>query len=479
VLHFPIYRTYITPSGPSSGDREIINRAIMQARADWFGPDAGIFDFLRDALTLDLVSSGRTGYSIARDRLFAFKVQQFTGPMMAKSLEDTAFYRYHRLLALNEVGGNPAAAGLSVAKFHDRMEERSVKSRDGLSATATHDTKWGEDARVRLLALTELADEWSEAVPRWRAQNAPLADSSRPQRIPSLAHEYMIYQSLLGAWPLGGIDESFVERMRGYAIKAAREGKQQTSWIAPDEVYEAGLATFVERLLNAQSSARFIDSFDALARRVALIGALNSLTQITLKTTMPGVPDFYQGTELWDLSLVDPDNRRAVDFSGRANALASISMQPDWRSLVAHWNDGRIKFALLSRLLALRRKLPEVFAKGSYHPLRVEGPHCDEIIAFARIHDRDAMIVVTARWFSRVSHKGRIWPSGASWDATVSLEAFSEAIHAVRAQKEARGPRITVAELFEHVPVALLRAQYAPARRERMRVRNRQAAPAA
>jgi (1->4)-alpha-D-glucan 1-alpha-D-glucosylmutase len=479
VLHFPIYRTFITPSGPSTGDREIINRAIMQARADWFGPDAGIFDFLRDALTLDLISSGRTGYSIARARLFAFKVQQFTGPMMAKSLEDTAFYRYHRLLALIEVGSNPAAAGLSVGKFHERMEERSAKSRDGLSATATHDTKRGEDSRARLLALTELADEWSKAVSGWRAQNAPLADSSRLQRIPSSAHEYMIYQSLLGAWPLGGIDASFVERMRAYAIKAAREGKQQTSWVAPDEVYEAGLVSFVERLLNRQSSARFIDSFDALARRAALIGALNSLTQIALKTTMPGVPDFYQGTELWDLSLVDPDNRRPVDFSARADALASVSLQPDWRALAAHWNDGRIKFALLCRLLALRRDLPEVFAKGSYRPLRVEGPHRDEIIAFARIHDRDAVIVVSARWFGRASNKGRAWPSGASWDATVSLEAFRQAIHAVGTPKETHGPRIAIAEAFEHVPVALLRAQYAPARRERTVAKNKQTAAAA
>jgi len=479
VLHFPIYRTYITPSGPSRGDREIINQAITQARAEWFGPDTGIFDFLRDALTLDLISSGRTGYSIARDRQFAFKVQQFTGPMMAKSLEDTAFYRYHRLLALNEVGGNPAAGGLSVAQFHECMKERARKSPDGLTATATHDTKRGEDARARLLALTELADEWKQAVLDWRAQNAPLADASWPQRIPSLAHEYMIYQSLLGAWPLGGVDASFVERMRAYAIKAVREGKQQTSWVAPDEVYEVGLGAFVQRLLNRGSSARFIDSFDAFARRAALIGALNSLTQITLKTTMPGVPDFYQGTELWDLSLVDPDNRRAVDFSARIDGLKSIRMRPDWRALAAHWGDGRIKFALICSLLALRGESPDVFAKGSYRPLQVEGPHREEIIAYARIHNRSAVIVLAARSFGRVTRRGYSWPSGASWDATVSIEAFSEAVHAVGAPREARGPHIAIADLFDHLPVALLRAQYAPARRDRATVRSKQSAPVA
>jgi (1->4)-alpha-D-glucan 1-alpha-D-glucosylmutase len=479
VLHFPIYRTYITPSGPSRGDRAIINQAITQARADWFGPDAGIFDFLRDALTLDLISSGRTGYSIARDRQFAFKVQQFTGPMMAKSLEDTAFYRYHRLLALNEVGGNPGAGVLSVAEFHECMEERAGKSPDGLTATATHDTKRGEDARARLLALTQLADEWKAAVLDWRAQNAPLADSSRSQRIPSLAHEYMIYQSLLGAWPLGGIDASFVERMRAYAIKAAREGKQQTSWVAPDEIYEAGLEGFIERLLNERRSARFIASFDAFARRAALIGALNSLTQITLKTTMPGVPDFYQGTELWDLSLVDPDNRRPVDFSARIDGLQSIRMQPDWQALATHWDDGRIKFALIRRLLALRSELPDVFAKGSYRPLNVEGPHHEEIIAFARIHDRNAVIVVTARWFDRITKRGRTWPSGTAWDATVSIEAFSEAAYALGAAKEARGSGIAIAELFEHLPVAVLRAQYVPVRRDRAILKHKQNAPVA
>jgi (1->4)-alpha-D-glucan 1-alpha-D-glucosylmutase len=481
VLHFPIYRTYITPSGPSRGDREIINRAITQARADWFGPDAGIFDFLRDALTLDLIASGRTGYSIARDRQFAFKVQQFTGPMMAKSLEDTAFYRYHRLLALNEVGGNPAAGVLSVAEFHECMAERSAKSPQGLTATATHDTKRGEDARARLFALTELANEWKAVVLEWQAWNAPLADSSRSQRIPSLAHEYMIYQSLVGAWPLGGFDASFVERMRAYAIKAAREGKQQTSWVAPDEVYEAGLAGFIERLLDERRSA-FIDSFDAFVRRAALIGALNSLTQITLKTTMPGVPDFYQGTELWDLSLVDPDNRRPVDFAARIDGLASICEQQDWRALAAHWNDGRIKLTLVRRLLALRRELPDVFAKGSYLPLDIDGPHREEIIAFARIHHRNAVIVVTARGFGRATRGGRAWPSGPSWDATVSIDAFSEAAHALavgKGAKEARGPRLAVAELFEHLPLAVLRAQYVSVRRDRATVKIRQNAPAA
>ena len=214
---------------------------------------------------------------------------------MAKSLEDTAFYRYARLLALNEVGGDAAAGGLSIAGFHERMQQRAAKLPHGLTATATHDTKRGEDARMRLIALSELADDWARGVHEWRALNAKFAGSAGQPRSPSPAHEYMLYQALLGAWPLGGIDADFIERMQAYAIKAAREGKEQTSWLAPDETYETGLRDFVGRVLDRRQSARFIDSFDVLARRAALLGALRSLTQLALKTTMPGVPDFYQG----------------------------------------------------------------------------------------------------------------------------------------------------------------------------------------
>jgi (1->4)-alpha-D-glucan 1-alpha-D-glucosylmutase len=255
ILHFPIYRTYVTASGPSREDRAIIEGAIAKARDDWFGPDLGIFDFLRDALTLDLVAPGRVGHSIARARRFAFKVQQFTGPMMAKSLEDTAFYRWHRLLALNEVGGNPAANALSVGSFHERVQERAAKLPHGLTATATHDTKRGEDARARLLSLSELADEWTRSVHQWRQLNAKLVVSSGASRIPSPAHEYMLYQALLGAWPLTGIQADFVERMQAYAVKAAREGKQQTSWLAPNERYESGLTDFIERLFDRRICA--------------------------------------------------------------------------------------------------------------------------------------------------------------------------------------------------------------------------------
>ena len=471
IVHFPIYRTYVTASGPSREDRAVIEGAIAKARDDWFGSDVGIFDFLRDALTLDLVAPGRLGHSIARARRFAFKVQQFTGPMMAKSLEDTALYRFHRLLALNEVGGNPAVGGMSVDSFHERMQERAAKWPHGLTATATHDTKRGEDARARLLTLSELADEWTRSVHQWRQLNAKLIVPSGASRIPSPAHEYMLYQALLGAWPLTGIEADFVERMQVYAVKAAREGKLQTSWLAPNERYESGLTDFVQRLLDRERSTSFIDSFDAFARRAALIGALNSLAQLLLKATLPGIPDFYQGTEFWDLSLVDPDNRRAVDFAARASALASIGEEPDWSALASTWPDGRVKFALLRELLALRHDLPDLFTHGGYRALEVVGPNRREIVAFARLGERDAVIVVTGRLFGRATQNGTRWPPAQAWNAWVLVEGFSQMRNMLAPGEAMAGPRLAAADLFDVLPMAVVQAQYTPARRERPKAR--------
>src|SRR5258708_15386475 len=230
------------------------------------------------------------------------------------------------------------------------MKTRSERAPHGLTATATHDTKRGEDARARLLCLSEIPADWAHAVAAWQTMNAPLVDATAPSRTPSAAHEYMLYQALLGAWLPTGPDRSLSERMQAFAIKAAREGKEQTSWLDPDERYEAGLKQFVHDVLDQARSAEFIGSFGGFADRVALMGALKSLTQVTLKVTMPGTPDFNQGTELWDLSLVDPDNRSPVDFSARARALQALAGSPDWATLRNTWPDGRTKLALTSRL---------------------------------------------------------------------------------------------------------------------------------
>src|SRR5260370_15990683 len=278
-------------------DRVLISETIEKARVDWFAADEGIFEFLRDTLTMDLIKPGRPPHSAPRVRRFALKVQQFTGPVMAKALEDTAFYRYHRLLALNEVGGNPSAKAVSVEAFHEAMQRGVREWQRGMTATATHDAKRGEDARARLMALAELPGEWASAVARWKILNAPHLVIKGEMRAPSATFEYMLYQALLGAWPSGERDDSFRERMQTYALKAAREGKQETSWLNPHTTYEAGLRTFIERVLDRSASAEFLSSLDTLAQPVSLLGALNSSCQMTLKATIPAVPAFSQATE--------------------------------------------------------------------------------------------------------------------------------------------------------------------------------------
>jgi (1->4)-alpha-D-glucan 1-alpha-D-glucosylmutase len=454
VLHFPVYRTYLTSAEPSGHDRTLISEAIEKARADWFAADEGIFEFLRDTLTMDLIKPGRPAHSAPRVRRFALKVQQFTGPMMAKSLEDTAFYRYHRLIALNEVGGDPSAKALSVDAFHEAMKVRAREWPHGMTATATHDTKRGEDARARLMALAELPGEWASAVARWKILNAPQLVIKGEMRAPSATFEYMLYQALLGAWPMGGRDGQFLERIQAYALKAAREGKQETSWLNPNQAYEAGLRTFLSRILDRSTSAEFLNSLETLAQRVSLLGALNSLSQITLKATIPGVPDFYQGTEFWDLSLVDPDNRRPVDFTERTSVLTSLEA-PDWESLAQNWHNGHVKLAWTRRLLKLRTELADVFAHGDYQPLEIAGPHRDHVIAFVRRHGRDAAITAVAKSFAPLSQGGRVWPRAESYDGTLDLNGYSVEGIAGDGMTEVR-----LSALFRHLPVAVLKAGF-------------------
>ncbi len=454
VLHFPVYRTYLTAAVQTGHDHALISETIEKARADWFAADDGIFDFLRDTLTMDSIKPGRILHSAPRVRRLALKVQQFTGPLMAKSLEDTAFYRYHRLLALNEVGGDPSARAISVEAFHAAMKLRAKDWPHGMTATATHDTKRGEDTRARLMALTELPGEWTSAVARWKVLNAPHLVTEGEMRAPSATFEYMLYQTLLGAWPSDERDGAFLERMQAYALKAAREGKQETSWLNPNEAYEAGLRTFLERILDPRASAEFLESLKMLSQRTSLLGALNSLSQITLKATMPGVPDFYQGTEFWDLSLVDPDNRRPVDFAQRATVLAAME-NPDWGNLARHWPDGHIKLAWTRRLLKLRTELADVFTDGDYQPLEVIGPHRGHVIAFARRRGRDAAITTVTKSFAALSQGGRAWPRAENYDGAIRIDGYSVA----GSRGKAGAAEISLSEIFNDLPVAVLKAR--------------------
>jgi (1->4)-alpha-D-glucan 1-alpha-D-glucosylmutase len=305
------------------------------------------------------------------------------------------------------------------------------------------------------MALTEIPGEWSSAVARWKILNAPHLVIEGEMRAPSATFEYMLYQALLGAWPLGERDDSFLERMQAYALKAAREGKQETSWLNPNQAYEAGLRTFLTGILDRSVSGEFLNSLEILAKRISLLGALNSLSQITLKATIPGVPDFYQGTEFWDLSLVDPDNRRPVDFKARAAALASMET-PDWESLAQHWPNGHLKLAWTRHLLKLRIELADIFANGDYQPLEVSGPHRDHIIAFARRRGRDAAITVVAKSFAAFSQGGRVWPRAEGFDGVLNVDGYSvEDISG-----EPRATEVRLSALFRHLPAAVLKARF-------------------
>jgi len=262
----------------------------------------------------------------------------------------------------------------------------------------------------------------------------------------------MLYQALLGAWQPG--DDAFLQRMQAYALKAAREGKEETSWLNPHQGYEAGISSFIARILDRSIAAEFLDALEALARRVSLLGALNSLSQITLKATMPGVPDFYQGTEFWDFSLVDPDNRRPVDFYERARVLSSLET-PDWDRLVEDWSSGHVKLAWTRHLLRLRTDLADVFASGDYQPLDVSGPHRDHVIAFARRRGRDAAIVVVLRSFAPFSEAGRTWPRPESYDAVVDVNGYSAEGFA-----DADASQLRLSDVLAHLPVVVLKARY-------------------
>lgn len=446
VIEFPIYRTYVTATRTSDQDRRVIKNVISRARRSWTGPDPDIFDFLCDAVTCDLARD--RGYSAKRVRDFALKLQQFTGPLMAKSLEDTAFYRYGRLLALNEVGGDPAQPRPGLEHFHLAQIQFLNQERHGLVTTATHDTKRGEDGRMRILALAEMPNDWDQAVHHWAKLNTKfLRRQPSGARAPSAGHEYMLYQTLIGAWPDAGPDGSFRERVKAYALKAAREGKQETSWTNPDADYEAALTDFVAAILDPDQSEAFIRSFSDLAQRTALLGALNSLSQLALKFTLPGVPDLYQGTELWDFSLVDPDNRRPVHYGERGLLL---TQGLNLASASSDWRNGQIKFALSRKLLEIRREHADVFAEGDYAPLKIIGRDSRHIVGYIRRHQSRAIAVVVGRHFGAKTDLGRVWPHWWDFDIAEDIESHVDLL------RDRRVSAFALKRLFDEMPLAIL-----------------------
>jgi (1->4)-alpha-D-glucan 1-alpha-D-glucosylmutase len=464
IASFRIYRTYVDAAGRcTETDSRELGEALGGARRRAAGElDSSVFAFLARLLSGKLVEAPRSGFSRTAVLRCAMKFQQLSGPIMAKGLEDTAFYRYNRFIALNEVGGEPQRIGLGVDEFHALNAERARRWPHALSATATHDTKRGEDTRARLAVLTELPDEWAEEVREWRRL---LRGAAPAEAAPDANDEYYFYQALLGAWPAelcdtaqldGGALAAFAERLRGALRKAVREAKRHSTWAAPDERYEAALLGLVDAALEPRPENELLPRLAAFASRVARLGAHNSLVQLTLKLTAPGVPDIYQGCELWDFSLVDPDNRRPVDFAARTAALEAVaeSLARDpvrafaqWRK---SWRDGRLKLAATRVLLELRSREPALFAAGDYAACEVTGPRAEEIVAFARRHERRIVVTVAERFPVR-AERSRDWRG-----TRILLPGDAVGVVDVFTRRAANGAVLDPEPLFATLPVAVL-----------------------
>ena len=405
VACFPVYRTYITCSdeGLLDRDRAYIHTAIEGAMRRNTTIDRSVFRYVERVL----VEGGERVGSLA-DQLcrFAMKVQQLTGPVMAKGLEDTAFYRFNRLVSLNEVGGDPSRFGVSVDEFHRQNRARLRRWPHSLLVSSTHDTKRSEDVRARISVLSEIPAEWRAAINRWtrlnRKHKAKLEGALAPHR----ADEYVIYQTLIGTWPVGTSTAAgwaaYAGRIADYAIKVTREASRFTNWTNPNEAYEAALTAFIAGILDRRRSAAFIADMEAFQERMGTAGWTNALAQQALRLTAPGVPDLYQGTELFDDSLVDPDNRRPVDFALRDRLLGEGLPERD-----APLSDPRWKLGLTRSLLALRQRDPDLFAAGDYVPLATTGSAADHVVAFARVHEGRAIVVAVPRTTLAIERDGQ------------------------------------------------------------------------
>ena len=431
IACFPVYRTYVEPGQPvSDEDRAVIERAVGTAKRRNPALEESVFNFLRDILLFrfpeNLDDEARQEHAH-----FVLKFQQSTGPIMAKGLEDTAFYVYNRLAALNEVGGEPQHFGVGLDEFHQRNFERQRDWPATLLATSTHDTKRSEDVRARMLAISEVPQLWRSSLQRWRVINRRWKRNLDEATAPDANEEYLFYQTLLGTWPMDttGREEpiataEYVERIQAYMAKALKEAKINTSWIQPNEQWDSAMSEFVARVLDSSPKNKFLPSFLPVAEEIARLGAINSLSQVALKLTAPGVPDIYQGNEIWDFSLVDPDNRRPVDYARRREMLRSLETAAP-AELLEQWTDGRIKLFLTQRLVRFRREHPLLFQQGSYVPLNVTGTFAESCVAFAREHEGKWIAVLTPRLSSRIGFP----PIGEKWqDTAVDLPAsFSRA----------------------------------------------------
>lgn len=473
IACFPVYRTYVDEDGSrEENDDRYIEQAIETAKQRNPGISPSIFNYLRDVLLLRF-PEGASDAQRSEQISFALKFQQVTSPVMAKGVEDTAFYVYNRLVSLNEVGGDPAHFGVSPAEFHAQNQERLEIWPLSMTTTATHDTKRGEDMRARISVLSEVPVDWRTLVNRWSRLNRSKKTELRGQPAPTRNDEYLFYQTLLGAWPLEPILEDdqayahFVERIDAYMLKAVREAKQRTGWISANEDYEQALSRFVQGTLK-NPRGRFVQSLYATVAKLATFGACNGLAQTLLKLASPGVPDCYQGSELWDFNLVDPDNRRPVDFDRRRELLDAIQRRIDdrlalARELLDKFQDGAVKLYVIHTTLNCRRQHLELFTHGDYQPLS-GGEH---VVAFARSLAGKTLVVAVPRFPFKLTQGLEPWPLGEVWgSATLELPragTYQNLLTGERLTSSGEQDGLSLSQVFQHFPLALLEFTGGPA----------------
>ena len=453
----PIYRSYTRDLRVGSHDLANIDDAIASARRRAPGITPACFDFIRRVLMVSLPDDEDAFW-------FVMRWQQLTGPVMAKGVEDTTMYVYNRLISMNDVGSSPEP--VSIEQFHNFNRARRQKWHATMNATSTHDTKRSEDVRARINLLPELASEWDRSVNRWRRWNTHLTGSEFPER--DWNQEYLLYQTLAGIWPLEDqIDAEFVDRVKQYMIKAAREAKVHTSWLRQDGEYEGKMLAFVEAILREGGENRFLPHFRKFQKRIAFYGAINSLSQCLLKMVSPGLPDFYQGTTLWDFSVVDPDNRRPAQIAPRLEMLDLFQRwqhprQPatEIEALLANWKDGHIKSFLIFKTLHLRQDRADLFENGDYSGLAGNGLAAEHSVSLMRRRGESWLIAVAPRFLTRLSALEK-WPLGRRFwgDSAVALpdDAPTQWTNVLTGDiVEVSAGQLALAEALKSFPVALL-----------------------
>jgi (1->4)-alpha-D-glucan 1-alpha-D-glucosylmutase len=477
---FPVYRTYVRSDQKEADaqDRRQVNIAIREAKLRNPAISESVFDFIQSVLLLEH-PNGADDAQRAERQMFVMRFQQLSSPVMAKGVEDTAFYRYYPLASLNEVGGDPGHFGVSLNAFHRRNLIRREMWPNGMSASSTHDTKRGEDVRARINVLSETPAEWNKAIRRWRDLNRTAKTKVDDRHAPDANEEYLLYQTLVGTWPLYPMNaeehEAYVRRIESYMQKALHEAKVHTSWVNPNSEYERAVSKFVERILDPSPGNVFLQELRQFQAPIARAGMWNSLSQLVLKIASPGVPDFYQGHELWTFDLVDPDNRRAVDYAVRRKMLSSLRAPAarDRAAMVDRLRenpcDGAIKLYVSSEALRFRREHRDLFAEGSYTALSAEGTRARHVVAFSRAVANQTLIAATGRFFLKLcnSHSK---PVGDVWGNTAIALPLKSEHHSFRdvfsgetitAEEREGGLFLPVSKVFSRCPVALLFAERA------------------